>query len=57
MEIKKDSILNILTIQIGNNLTKIVATDVEIKDFKVGDKVIVTAKAFNPLIMKASMTD
>ncbi len=52
LEIFKEGVVNILTIQIGNNLTKVVATDEEIRDIKVGDKIIVAAKAFNPLILK-----
>lgn len=52
LEIYKEGVVNILTIQIGNNLTKVVATDEEIRDIKVGDKIIVAAKAFNPLILK-----
>ncbi len=52
LEICKEGVVNILTIQIGNNLTKVVATDEEIEEIKVGDKIIVAAKAFNPLILK-----
>ena len=52
LEICKEGVMNILTIQIGNNLTKVVATDCEIQDIYVGDKIIVAAKAFNPLILK-----
>lgn len=51
LEIKKSDVVNILTIQIGRNLTKVVATDEEIKDLRVGEKVIVSAKAFNPIIL------
>ena len=52
MEICKEGVMNILTIQIGNNLTKVVANDCEIQDIYVGDKIIVAAKDFNPLILK-----
>ena len=52
LEILKEDMVNILTIQIGNNLTKVVATDDEIQDIKIGDKIMVAAKAFNPLILK-----
>ena len=52
VDIQKDAILSIITVQIGNNLTKVVATDEELKDLKVGDKVVVASKAFNPLLMK-----
>ena len=54
MEIQKDGVLNILTLSIGNNLTKVVATDEEIEGLSIGSKVIVSAKAFNPLILKAN---
>ena len=52
LEICKEGVVNILTIQIGNNLTKVAATDQEIEEIKAGDKIIVAAKAFNPLILK-----
>jgi molybdate transport system ATP-binding protein len=52
VEIHTDPIMNILTIQIGNHITKVVATSDEIRDLHIGDKVIVAAKAFNPLILK-----
>jgi len=52
IEIQKDGILNILTISIGNQVTKVVASDEEILGLTVGSKVIVAAKAFNPLILK-----
>jgi molybdate transport system ATP-binding protein len=51
-EIRKDNIVNLLTVQIGNSLIKVVATDEEIRDINIGDKLIVASKAFNPIIMK-----
>ena len=53
IEIHKDGVLNILTLSIGNNVTKVVASDEEIAGLAIGSKVIVAAKAFNPLILKA----
>jgi len=53
IEIQKDGILNILTLSIGNNLTKVVASDEEMSGLTIGSKVIVAAKAFNPIILKA----
>jgi len=52
IEIHKDGVLNILTLSIANNLTKVVASDEEIVGLSIGSKVIVAAKAFNPLILK-----
>ena len=52
--IEQEGVINILTLTIGNNVTKVVATDEEILGLTVGSKVIVAAKAFNPLIISGS---
>ena len=54
VEIRKDQGVNILTILVGNNPVKIVATDQEMQDLAVGSKVIVASKAFNPILIKNS---
>ncbi len=51
--LQKEDFIYIVTVQIGNNLTKAVATEDEAKDWRIGDRVLVAAKAFNPIIMKA----
>jgi molybdate transport system ATP-binding protein len=51
IDIQKDGILNIVILSIGNNVCKVVASDEEIAGLVVGSKVIVAAKAFNPLIL------
>ena len=52
LALEKENFLCIVTVQIGNNLTKVVATEEEAKDWRVGDRVLVAAKAFNPIILK-----
>ena len=52
LELVKEDFLYIVTIQIGQNLTKVVATEDEVQGMNVGDRVIVSAKAFNPIILK-----
>ena len=52
IEINKDGVLNILTVRIANTIAKVVATDEEIIRFKIGTKVILATKAFNPLILE-----
>lgn len=42
----------IVSVLIGNNIVKVIATDRESKEFAVGDRVLVASKAFNPLIRK-----
>lgn len=52
LEMKKEDFLTIVTVQIGNNLTNVVATDEEASAWNIGDRVVVAAKAFNPIIVK-----
>lgn len=52
LQLERDDFLYIVTVQIGNNLTKVIATYDEACAWKVGDRVLVSAKAFNPIIIK-----
>ncbi|MBF0619848.1 MAG: ATP-binding cassette domain-containing protein [Candidatus Omnitrophica bacterium] len=52
LTLEKEDFIYIVTVQIGNNITKVVATEDEARDWRVGDRVLVSAKAFNPIIMK-----
>lgn len=52
IDIQKNDVVYILTVLIGNNITKVIATENELEDLKIGDKVTVASKAFNPIIMK-----
>ncbi len=52
VEILKEDIVYILTIKIGQNISKVVATTKEVENIKIGDKIMVSTKAFNPLILK-----
>ena len=47
IDITKQDFIFILAILIGNELVKIVADESEISDLKIGDKIVVSAKAFN----------
>ena len=53
--IQQDGVVCIVTVQIGNNFTKVVATPEEAADFKIGERVMVATKAFNPIILKYHM--
>lgn len=52
IEIKKDQGMNVLTVLIGNNMVKVVATNEELRGMSVGSRIIVASKAFNPVIIK-----
>lgn len=52
LQLEKEGFVSIVTVQIGNNITKVIATEEESETWKVGDRVLVASKAFNPIIMK-----
>lgn len=52
VKIEKEEVIYVVTILIGVNFVKIVAEENEIKQMKIGDKVLVASKAFNPLLRK-----
>ncbi len=45
-------VVHIVTILIQNQLVKVVAQEEEIRDLRVGDRVLVASKAFNPVLYK-----
>jgi molybdate transport system ATP-binding protein len=52
ISIQKEDILYVLTLLIGNTITRVIATPQEAETLSAGDKVTVLAKAFNPIISK-----
>jgi molybdate transport system ATP-binding protein len=52
IDIKKNDVINIAVISIGNQITEIVITKKETKNLKIGDKIIVSTKAFHPNVGK-----
>ena len=54
ISITKSDIIYVVQVLSGNNIVKVVATEDEIKNFKVGQKVLVASKAFNPIIQVIS---
>ncbi|WP_243412078.1 sulfate/molybdate ABC transporter ATP-binding protein [Flavobacterium sp. 103] len=54
ISIIKSDIIYVVQVLSGNNIVKVVASEDEIKDFKIGQKVFVASKAFNPIIQVIS---
>lgn len=52
LKIEKEDVVYIVSVLIQNDVVKVVAQESEIQNFKIGDKVIVASKAFNPMIYK-----
>jgi molybdate transport system ATP-binding protein len=52
LSIYNDNIISIITVLIGKDVVKVVSDKMEAIDFRVGDKVFVASKAFNPYIQK-----
>lgn len=51
LQIEADDVVYIVTIAIGSNIVKVIATDTEINGLAVGSRVIVASKAFNPILL------
>lgn len=54
ISITKSDILYIIQVSSGNNIIKVTASEDEVKDFAIGQKVLVASKAFNPIIQVLS---
>ncbi len=52
LSIQESDCIYIVNVLIGNNIIKVVVTDDEVSQYRVGEKVIVGSKAFNPVIQK-----
>lgn len=52
LKIEKENFIYIVVVLIGNNVVKIIAMEEEIKDLNIGNKVLISSKAFNPIITK-----
>lgn len=52
LEIKKVDIIYKAIIAIGNNLTEVVLTENDLKEIKVGSRVLIASKAFNPIVKR-----
>ncbi len=52
VEIQHQGFLYIISILIGNDFVKVIGEKEEVKDLKVGERVMVASKAFNPIIKK-----
>jgi len=53
LNIQKEEVIYIVTVICHSSIIKVVAQQSEIADLKKGDKVIIAAKAFNPVLYKA----
>jgi len=54
ISITKSDIVYVIKVFSGNNILKVIAVEDEIKNFRIGQKVLVASKAFNPIIQVIS---
>lgn len=52
LKITKSDVVFLVSILIGKDVVRVIATSESIKKYSVGDKVLVVSKAFNPIILK-----
>jgi molybdate transport system ATP-binding protein len=53
LEIKPADVVMVLTVSVGNEVVRVTALPQDAEGLKVGDKVVLAAKAFNPMVFKA----
>lgn len=54
IDISSEDFIHFITVKIGQNVVKVVADKEEIENLKSGDTVLLSSKAFNPIIQKIS---
>jgi molybdate transport system ATP-binding protein len=54
LKMEKQDVIFIISVLVGQELVKVVATESEAAELLIGDKVLVASKAFNPLIQKVN---
>jgi molybdate transport system ATP-binding protein len=52
LAIEKQDIIYVLTLLIGTEIVKVVADPTEVQGLQIGDKILTSSKAFNPIIQK-----
>ncbi len=52
--IRKEEVIHVITVLVGNHAVNAVASDDDVRELNVGDRVVLFSKAFNPIIMKVS---
>jgi molybdate transport system ATP-binding protein len=52
LAMEPNDVIWVITVLVGGNLVKVVATEEEITDLRVGDRILLASKAFNPIIIK-----
>jgi len=52
LSMQRSDCIYIVNVLIGNNIIKVVVTEEEVKQYQIGEKVIVGSKAFNPVMQK-----
>lgn len=52
LKIEKENFIYIVSVLIGSNIVKVIAMEEEIKTLNLGEKIVVSSKAFNPILNK-----
>lgn len=55
LEIETADVVFAVTLLVGNQVVRVIATAEEVKNFKQGDRVMLMSKAFNPVLVKVEL--
>ncbi len=54
LEIEPSDVIYAVSVLVGNQIVKVIATQEEVHNLRIGDKVMLLSKAFNPMLLKVS---
>lgn len=52
LEIGRDEVVWVVTVRIQNHVIQVIASEEEVNGLRIGDRVVVASKAFNPILYK-----
>ncbi|WP_348823802.1 sulfate/molybdate ABC transporter ATP-binding protein [Flavobacterium aestuarii] len=52
LKIEKENFIYIVSVLIGTSIVKVIAMEEETKSLRIGEKIVVSSKAFNPILSK-----
>jgi molybdate transport system ATP-binding protein len=52
LDMRREDVVYILSLLVGQEIVEIIASDDEVADLRQGDVILISAKAFSPLIFK-----
>lgn len=53
LQIAPSDVVFVVTVKLGNNIVRVIASEEEVKNMKIGERVLLVSKAFKPMIFRS----